>query len=96
MDHGYAKYPPEPDVAWGAKPNGDRTIRADVQAAVGINGMQVATHVLDPGADAGEATPWTPAKSRNRLRICHSRRSGPMLGFMPRDNIVSHSLTMIY
>jgi hypothetical protein len=29
-------------------------ISADVQAALCINGMQPATHVLDPGAEAGE------------------------------------------
>ena len=28
MDHGEAKHPVEPDVAWGSKPNGDRAIRA--------------------------------------------------------------------
>ena len=54
MDHGYAKHPSEPDVAWGAKPNGDRAISAYVQAALCINGMQPAAHVLDPGAEAGE------------------------------------------
>ncbi len=30
-----------------------------------------------------------PAKSHNQLRICHSCKSDPMLGFVPRDNIVS-------
>jgi len=38
----------------GAKPNGDRAISAYVQAALSINGMQPAAHVLDPGAEAGE------------------------------------------
>jgi hypothetical protein len=54
MDHREAKHPSKPDVAWGAKPNGDRTIRTDVQVALCINGMQPATHILDPGAEAGE------------------------------------------
>jgi len=29
MDHREAKHPSKPDVAWGGKPNGDRTIRTD-------------------------------------------------------------------
>jgi hypothetical protein len=36
------------------KPNGDRAISADVQAALCINGMQPTPHVLNPGAEAGE------------------------------------------
>jgi hypothetical protein len=54
MDHGEAKHPSEPGVAWGWKPNGNRAIRAYVHAALCINGMQPATHVRDPGAEAGE------------------------------------------
>ena len=34
----------------------DRAISADVQPALCTNGMQPATHVLDPGAEAGEYT----------------------------------------
>ena len=48
------KHPSEPDVARGSKPNGDRAIRAYVEAALCVNGMQPAAHVLDPGAEAGE------------------------------------------
>ena len=54
MDHREAKQPSEPDVARGSKPNGDRAIRAYVEAALRINGMQPTAHVLDPGAEAGE------------------------------------------
>jgi hypothetical protein len=54
MDHRQAEQAPEPDVARGSEPNCDRAVGADVQAAVGVNPMQPATHVLDPGAEAGE------------------------------------------
>jgi hypothetical protein len=53
-DRREAKQPPEPDVARGSKPNGNRAIRAYVEAALRINGMQPTTHVLDPGAEVGE------------------------------------------
>ena len=41
MDHGKAKHPAEPDIAWGSKPNGDRAIRAYVQAARRAGNRQV-------------------------------------------------------
>src|SRR5450631_2604874 len=54
MDHREAEHPPEPDVAWGAKPNGNCASRAYVQSALVVNGMKPATHIRDSGTEAGE------------------------------------------
>jgi hypothetical protein len=54
MDHWQAKHPPEPDIARGSKPNCDCAVSAYVQSALCVNGMQPATHVLDPCAEVGE------------------------------------------
>src|SRR5215831_8655338 len=45
----------EPDIARRPLPYFDRAIRAHMQAAVGIDAMQPAAHVLDPDREAGKS-----------------------------------------
>jgi hypothetical protein len=53
-DHRQAEQPAEPDIAGGSEPDCGRAVRAHIEAAIGVDRMQPAAHILDPGAEAGE------------------------------------------
>jgi hypothetical protein len=86
MNHGQAKHPSKPDVAWGSEPNCDRAISAYVQPALCINGMQPAAHIIDPGAEAGKHI-------RLKINVTELNYSSPSCAdkpaLLPRDASVT-------